>query len=76
MTIIAVHVTGLNTKDLYADITNVGGPNKNELVQIDPKTGVVTPIVTGLDNPHGLAFVSDPPVVELVGVTNIHHHAA
>jgi hypothetical protein len=75
--IIAVQVTGLNTKDLYADITNVGGPNQNELVQIDPKTGVVTPIVTGLNNPHGLAFVAgDPPVVELVGVTNIHHHAA
>jgi hypothetical protein len=78
--IIRVQVTGLNTKDLYADIT--AGPNANELVQIDPKTGVVTPVVTGLNNPHGLAFVAgDPPtssllphaVVELVGVTDIHH---
>jgi hypothetical protein len=42
----------LNTNDLYADITN-----KNELVQIDPTTGAIKPIVTGLDNPHGLAFV-------------------
>ena len=50
--IISVTVTGLNTNDLYADITS-----KNELVQIDPTTGAVKPIVTGLDNPHGLAFV-------------------
>ena len=42
----------MSTNDLYADITN-----KNELVQIDPRTGAVKPIVTGLDNPHGLAFV-------------------
>jgi hypothetical protein len=78
--IIAVQVTGLNTKDLYADIT--AGPNANELVQIDPKTGVVTPVFTDLNNPHGLAFVAgDPPtlphpphaVVELVGITDIHH---
>jgi hypothetical protein len=50
--IISATVTGLNTHDLYADITN-----ENELVQIDPKTGAITPIVTGLNNPHGLAFV-------------------
>jgi hypothetical protein len=50
--IISVAVTGLNTNDLYADITN-----KNELVQIDPSTGAIKTIVTGLDNPHGLAFV-------------------
>jgi hypothetical protein len=53
--IISAQVTGLNTKDLYADIT--AGPDANELVQIDPTTGVVTPVVTGLDDPHGLAFV-------------------
>jgi hypothetical protein len=50
--IVSVTVTGLNTHDLYADIAN-----KNELVQIDPTTGVVTPLVTGLSSPHGLAFV-------------------
>ncbi|HWX27924.1 MAG TPA: alkaline phosphatase family protein [Steroidobacteraceae bacterium] len=50
--IISVKVTGLNTNDLYADITS-----KNELVQIDPRTGAITPIVTGLNSPHGLAFV-------------------
>ena len=57
--IISVQVTGLNTHDLYADITS--GPNKNELVQVDPNTGAVTPIVTGLNNPHGLAFVPSVP---------------
>ena len=50
--IIRVSVTGLNTNDLYADIAS-----KNELVQIDPTTGKITPIVTGLSSPHGLAFV-------------------
>jgi hypothetical protein len=57
--IISVKVTGLNTHDLYADIAN-----KNELVQIDPTTGAITPIVTSLSNPHGLEFVpsvSDTP---------------
>ena len=52
--VISVQVTGLNTHDLYADVTNQNG---GELVQIDPKTGAVTPIVTGLNAPHGLAFV-------------------
>jgi hypothetical protein len=51
--IIRVSVTGLNTKDLYADIAS-----KNELVQIDPTTGKITPIVTGLSDPHGLAFIA------------------
>jgi hypothetical protein len=59
--VISVQVTGLNTHDLYADITNAN--NQGELIQIDPHTGAVTPIVTGLSAPHGLAFVpsaSDP----------------
>jgi len=51
--IIRATVTGLNTHDLYADIAS-----KNELVQIDPTTGKITPIITGLNNPHGLAFVA------------------
>jgi hypothetical protein len=59
--VLSVQVTGLNTHDLYADIVNAN--NQGELVQIDPNTGVVTPIVAGLTAPHGLAFVpssSDP----------------
>jgi hypothetical protein len=61
--IVSVQVTGLNTNDLYADIT--AGPNANELVQIDLTNGTVTSLgVTGLTSPHGLAFVPSPdPVV-------------
>ena len=57
--VISVQVTGLNTHDLYANITNQN--NQGELVQIDPNTGAVTPIVTGLSAPHGLAFVPSDP---------------
>jgi hypothetical protein len=57
--VVRVTMTGLNTSDLYADITS-----KNEFVQIDPNTGKITPILTGLSSPHGLDFVaaaaSDP----------------
>ncbi|HEY2528813.1 MAG TPA: hypothetical protein VGJ20_12840 [Xanthobacteraceae bacterium] len=63
--IISVEVSGLNTKDLYADIT--AGPDANELVQIDPRTGVVTPVVTGLNDPHGLAFVPSRPDAPMGG---------
>jgi hypothetical protein len=56
--VISVQVTGLNTHDLYADITT---PTGGELVQIDPNTGAVTAIVTGLSAPHGLAFVPSVP---------------
>lgn len=56
--VIAAKITGLNTHDLYADITN-----KNELVQIDPKTGKVTPLVTGLNSPHGLTFVPSSDLI-------------
>lgn len=54
--VLAVKVTGLNTHDLYADIAS-----KNELVQIDPNTGKITTVVTGLNSPHGLAFVPSAP---------------
>jgi hypothetical protein len=53
--VVSITVSGLNTHDLYADIAN-----KNELVQIDPNTGVVTHIAD-LNNPHGLAFVPSAP---------------
>ncbi len=57
--VISVQVTGLNTHDLYADV--ITNQNVGELLQIDPNTGAVTPIVTGLDAPHGLAFVPSAP---------------
>lgn len=65
--VISVQVTKLNTKDLYADINAGSGPDANELVQIDPRTGVVTPVVTGLNNPHGLAFVPSRGCAPTVG---------
>jgi hypothetical protein len=67
--VIRVTVTGLNTHDLYADITS-----KNELVQIDPSTGVVTPIVKGLNNPHGLAFI--PSASPLASGSDSDHSAS
>jgi WD40 repeat protein len=52
--VLRVEMSNLNTHDLYADITT-----QNELAQIDPTTGKITPILSGLSNPHGLAFVPD-----------------
>ena len=50
--VLQVKVTGLNTHDIYASLDSA-----NAVVQIDPKTGAVTPIITGLNSPHGLAFL-------------------
>jgi len=55
--IVAAKVTDLNTNDLYASVGTA-------VDQIDPKTGTVTPVVTGLNGAHGLLFVpaaSDAP---------------
>ncbi len=52
--VIAAKVTGLNTHDLYASVGS-----DNAVVQIDTKTGTVTPVITGLGAPHGLLFVAD-----------------
>ena len=73
--VVQVQVTGLNTHDLYADITN-----KNELVQIDPTTGKVTTLLTGLNSPHGLLFqpaasapLATPSLHDLVaGLPDLH----
>jgi len=52
--ILAIKVDGLNTNDLYASVgTSVD--------QIDPATGTVTPIVTGLNAAHGLLFMPAAP---------------
>jgi len=48
--IVAAKVTDLNTNDLYASVGTA-------VDQIDPKTGTVTPVVTGLNGSHGLLFV-------------------
>ncbi len=55
--VLAVKVTGLNTGDLYASVGSA-------VDQIDPKSGTVTPIITGLNAAHGLLFApasSDAP---------------
>jgi sugar lactone lactonase YvrE len=39
------------------------GLNDGEIRQVDVKTGAVTPFVSGLDNPRGLAFTGDRLVV-------------
>ena len=48
--IVAAQVSGLNTNDLYASLGS-------SVDQIDPTTGAVTPIVTGLNAAHGLLFI-------------------
>jgi hypothetical protein len=64
--VLAVTATGLSTHDLYADI-----PSLNELVQIDPKTGAITPLVTGLSSPHGLAFLPDSDASNAVALRDL-----
>jgi len=51
--VVRVEVTGLNTNDIYASVGS-----ENAVVQIDTKTGAVTPIITGLNSPHGLTFIA------------------
>ncbi|WP_426418342.1 hypothetical protein [Bradyrhizobium genosp. A] len=56
------HASGLNTNDYYASVASLGG-----FGQVDPTTGVFTPLVTGAQfaSAHGLVFVPDKhaPVV-------------
>jgi predicted secreted protein len=58
------HATGLNTNDYYASVASLGG-----FGQVDPTTGVFTPLVTGANfsSAHGLSFIPDknaPPMAE------------
>ena len=50
--VLKVNVTGLNTSDIYLALGS-----ENAVVQIDPKTGAITPVITGLNSPHGMMFV-------------------
>jgi hypothetical protein len=47
-----IQVSGLNRNDIYAS-----DQQANTIVQVDPSTGTITPIVTGLNKRHGLLFV-------------------
>jgi hypothetical protein len=59
--VLAFHVTGLNVNDYYASVGSLGA-----FGQVDPTTGVFTPIVSAenapgfkLSGPHGVTFVPD-----------------
>ncbi len=52
--ILAAKVTGLNPADLYASVGSA-------VDQIDPTTGVATPVITGLNGAHGLLFTPSSP---------------
>jgi hypothetical protein len=51
--VLKVALTDLNPHDIYMSIGS-----DNAVDQIDPKTGEITPVITGLNSPHGLAFLS------------------
>src|SRR3984893_12518402 len=55
-TVYSFHATGLNTNDYYASVSSLGG-----FGQVDPTTGIFTPLVTGPNfaSAHGLVFVPD-----------------
>lgn len=50
--IVKIAVSGLNVNDVYASVAGDNG-----IVQIDPTTGTVTQLATGITSPHGLAFI-------------------
>jgi hypothetical protein len=50
--VLKVNVTGLNTNDIYVAVGS-----DNAIDQLDPKTGALTPVITGLNSPHGMSFV-------------------
>ena len=52
--VVAAKVSGLNPNDLYASAGS-------DVIQIDPSTGAVTPVVTGLNSAHGLLFAPSSP---------------
>lgn len=50
--VVKVAVTGLNTKDIYVSVGS-----DNAIDQLDPTTGALTPVITGLNSPHGMMFI-------------------
>jgi DNA-binding beta-propeller fold protein YncE len=54
--ILAIHVTGLIPGSLFASVGSL-----NEFAMVDMGTGKLTPLATGMNAPHGAAFVADPP---------------
>ncbi|TYL91354.1 hypothetical protein FXB40_29080 [Bradyrhizobium rifense] len=67
------HASGLHTTDYYASVASLGG-----FGQVDPTTGVFTPIVTGSQfaSAHGLLFVPDKNAPPMAHVDSIKTFAA
>jgi hypothetical protein len=50
--VLSVKVTGLHTNDIYVAVAS-----DNAIDQLDPKTGALTPVITGLNGPSGMRFI-------------------
>ena len=50
--VVQANVTGLHTNDIYVSVGS-----DNTIDQLDPTTGALTPVITGLNSPHGIMFV-------------------
>jgi len=50
--VLKVSVTGLHTNDIYVSVGS-----DNAIDQLDPATGALTPVITGLNSPHGMMFI-------------------
>jgi hypothetical protein len=50
--VLKVNVTGLHTNDIYVAVGS-----DNAIDQLDPKTGALTPLITGLNSPAGMMFI-------------------
>ena len=57
--VLKVNVIGLNTKDIYVSVGS-----DNAIDQLDPRTGALTPVITGLNSPHGLMFIASAGMSE------------
>ena len=67
--VLKVAVTGLDTHDIYVSVGS-----DNAVDQLDPTTGKLTPVIVGLNSPHGLMFVPDavsPPVPSTAGFADL-----
>jgi predicted secreted protein len=67
------HATGLNTNDYYASVASLNG-----FGQVDPATGVFTPLVTGANfaSAHGLVFIPDKNAAPMAQVDSIQTFAS
>ncbi|WP_428486791.1 hypothetical protein [Rhodopila sp.] len=50
--VLKVDVTELHTNDIYVSVGS-----DNAIDQLDPTTGTLTPVITGLNSPHGMMFI-------------------